>query len=112
MLGILVWAATASIVEDHETFGKSSVDLTRGAVVAIFERVSGRQFQVEHVPEPTLLSQFEGATDPMQKSFAALMLGCLRGDAMDMAAVVARFGIELTSVDDYARGVVATEPTT
>jgi hypothetical protein len=31
---------------------------------------------------------------------------------MDMAAVVARFGIELTSVDDYARGVVATEPTT
>ncbi len=81
-------------------------------VVAIFESLSGRQFQVEHVPEPALLSQFEGATDSMQKSFAALMLGYARGDAMDMAPVVAEFGIELTSVHDYARRVLATEPTT
>jgi hypothetical protein len=42
----------------------------------------------------------------MQKSFAALMLGCVYGDAMDMAPIVDQFGIELTSVDEYARSVM------
>ena len=61
-------------------------------VVARFERIGGRPFQLEHVPEPALLSQFQGATDSMQKSFAALMLGYLHGDAMNMAPVVDTFG--------------------
>src|ERR1017187_4766460 len=39
----------------------------------------------------------------MQKSFAGLMLGYLRGDAMNMASVVDTFGIKLTNVDEYAR---------
>ena len=42
----------------------------------------------------------------MQKSFAALMLGYLYGDAMDMKRVVDTYGIRLTSVDEYARSVV------
>jgi hypothetical protein len=42
----------------------------------------------------------------MQKTFAALMLGYSRGDAMNMAPVVDTFGIKLTSVNDYARGVL------
>ena len=42
----------------------------------------------------------------MQKSFAALMLGYLRGDAMNMASVVDTFGIKLTSVNDYAHHVL------
>ena len=75
-------------------------------VVARFERIGGRPFRLEHVPEPLLLSQFEGATDSMQKSFAALMLGYLHGDAMNMASVVNTFGIKLTNVDEYARSVL------
>ncbi|MGH9719774.1 MAG: hypothetical protein ACRD8O_06145 [Bryobacteraceae bacterium] len=59
----------------------------------------------------SLLSQFDAATDPMQKSFAALMLGYLRGDAMNMASVVDTFGIKLTSVNDYARRVLASAAT-
>ena len=31
-------------------------------------------FKVEHIPDETLRAQFEGATDSLQKSFAALML--------------------------------------
>ena len=42
----------------------------------------------------------------MQKSFAALMLGCVYGDAMTMAPVVEKFGIKLTSVEEYARSVL------
>jgi uncharacterized protein YbjT (DUF2867 family) len=75
-------------------------------VVARFERISGRTFKLDHVSEPALLSQFHGATDSMQKSFAALMLGYSYGDAMNMTPVVDTFGIKLTSVNDYARSVI------
>jgi uncharacterized protein YbjT (DUF2867 family) len=75
-------------------------------VVARFERIGGRPFRLEHVSEPALLSQFEGATDSLQKSFAALMLGYLYGDAMNTAQVVDTFGIKLTNVDEYARSVL------
>ena len=74
-------------------------------VVGLFEKIGGKAFKVEHVPEELLLAQFEGATDSMQKTFAALMLGSVRGDAMDMAAVAKEFGIKLASVDGYAQAV-------
>jgi uncharacterized protein YbjT (DUF2867 family) len=75
-------------------------------VVARFEKIGGRPFQLEHVPEQTLRAQFDGAADPMQKTFAGLMLGYVYGDAVDMAPVVKQFGIKLSSVDEYARGVL------
>jgi len=75
-------------------------------VVARFEKIGGRPFQLEHVPEQALRAQFDAATDPMQKTFAGLMLGYAYGDAIDMAPVVDQFGIHLTSVDDYARRVL------
>ena len=75
-------------------------------VVARFERISGTPFRLEHVSEQMLITQFEGATDPLQRSFAALMLGYLRGDAIDMTRVVDTFGIALSQVDEYARRVL------
>ena len=75
-------------------------------VVARFERICGRRFRLEHVPESTLLAQFEGAADSLQKSFAALMLGYAHGDAMNMAPVVDTFGVKLTSVTEYAQRVL------
>jgi uncharacterized protein YbjT (DUF2867 family) len=80
-------------------------------VVARFENIGGRPFRLEHVPEQALLAQFEGATDSLQKSFAALMLGYLRGDAMNMAPVVDTYGIKLTTIDEYARTVLGTAAT-
>jgi uncharacterized protein YbjT (DUF2867 family) len=80
-------------------------------VVAQFESVGGRRFQIEYVPEPTLRDQFDGATDSMQKSFAALMLGYARGDAMNVEPVVDVFGIRLTSINDYARSVLGVTAT-
>jgi hypothetical protein len=74
---------------------------------ARFERIGGRPFKLEHVPEPALLSQFQEATDSMQKSFAALMLGYLHGDAINMAPAVDTFALKLSNVDDYARSVLA-----
>jgi uncharacterized protein YbjT (DUF2867 family) len=75
-------------------------------VVARFERIGGRPFRLEHMPEEALRAQFDGAADPLQKSFAALMLGYSHGDAMDMAPVIETFGVKLCTVDEYARGVL------
>jgi uncharacterized protein YbjT (DUF2867 family) len=75
-------------------------------VVARFEKIGGRPFNLDHVPETILRAQFEQATDSMQKSFAALILGLSHGDAINMASIVDQFGIKLTSVDEYARGVL------
>ncbi len=74
--------------------------------VARFEEISGKPFKIEHVPEQTLRRQFEESVDSMQKSFAALMLGYLNGDAVNMTPIVKRFGIQLTSVREYARIVL------
>ena len=75
-------------------------------VVARFEKIGGRPFRLQHIPEPVLHSQFQEAKDSMQKSFAALSLGYLYGDAINMAPVVEKFAIQLSSVDDYARSVL------
>ena len=60
--------------------------LTPHEVVGRFETIGGTRFRV--------------------KSFAALMLGYWHGDAMEMTRVVETFGIKLSTVDDYARGVL------
>jgi uncharacterized protein YbjT (DUF2867 family) len=82
--------------------------LSQIEAAACFERIGGRAFKLDHVPEPMLRAQYEQATDPMQKSFAALMLGTAHGDAINMAPVVEQFGIKLTTVEQYARSVQET----
>jgi hypothetical protein len=73
---------------------------------AKFETIGCKQFQIEHVPEPVLRAQFDDATDSLQRSFAALMLGYAYGDGMNMSHIVEKFGITLSNVDTYARRVL------
>lgn len=75
-------------------------------VVARFEKIARRPFTIEHVPLEALHAQFEQVTDSLQKSFAGLMLGYASGDAMNMTPVQQEFGIDLTSVDQYALTVL------
>jgi hypothetical protein len=74
--------------------------------VALFEKIGGKPFTVEHIPAEALLAQFQAATDSMQKSFAALMLGSVNGDAMDMKQIADEFGMRLANVEGYARNVL------
>ena len=53
-------------------------------VVRLAEQVFGKTIVVQHVPEDALRAQHGAATDPLQQSFAALMLYYARGDAIDM----------------------------
>ncbi len=80
-------------------------------VVRIFEQESGRRFEIEHVPVEAIEAQLAGATNSLEKSFAALMLQCSRGDAIDMRPVLEKFPIRLTPMRDYAKQVVEVKAT-
>lgn len=83
--------------------------VTQHQVVAAFEEVSGRPFEVQHVPEEGLQAQWEGADDPLGKSMAAIMLDYAHGDVIEMDGTLARFPVPLTSIREYAAKVL-TQP--
>ncbi|MGI9066799.1 MAG: SDR family oxidoreductase [Pyrinomonadaceae bacterium] len=72
-------------------------------VVRIFEQVQGRAFEVQHVADEALLAQKKTATDPLQESFAALMLYYSAGNVIDMNETLRKLPVQLTSVKDYAQ---------
>lgn len=77
-------------------------------VTEIFEKTSGRSFEVEHVPVQVLEEQQRTAQDPMAQSFAGLMRCYAQGDSIDMRPLRQAFPIELTSVEAYAERVLGT----
>lgn len=87
-------------------FGGSAISPRE--VVRIFEEESGRPYAVQEVPQAALEAQWMGASDPMQRTFASLMLMCARGDEVPDGTIPTDFPRELTSVRDYARRVLAT----
>jgi uncharacterized protein YbjT (DUF2867 family) len=76
--------------------------------VKIFERVGGKPFEVTHVPVEAMQAQLAAAEDPLQKSFAGLMLAVAAGQVIDMRQATQDFHIKLKSVEEYARGVMVT----
>jgi len=79
--------------------------LSPAQVVRIFEQSSGRQYEIDHVPQEALEAQARAAASSLEKSFAALMLRLSRGDEIDMRSVLEKFPLQLSSVRDYARKV-------
>ncbi|EMR01243.1 NAD(P)H azoreductase [Cesiribacter andamanensis AMV16] len=71
-------------------------------VVQIFEEISGRPFELQHVPEESLMQQIATAQDSLQKTFSALMLSIAHGDPINMEKTLKEFPIRLTSVREYA----------
>jgi NADH dehydrogenase len=73
-------------------------------VVRIFEEALNKKFKVTHVPTESLQTQHR-SSDPLQKTFGALMLAYSEGDVVKQAAETARqHGVELHSVAEYASG--------
>jgi NADH dehydrogenase len=79
-------------------------------VVKIFEEVQGRKFTIEYVPVEALQHQKETAQDPLQESFAGLMLHYASGDRIDMRNLLRKIHVEMTSVKEYARQVSTASP--
>ena len=76
--------------------------LTPLEVVGVFEKARGRRFETEHVTEAMLEGQRAAASDPLQQSFAALMLAYAHGDAIDMKPTLEKMPLKLTSVREFA----------
>lgn len=75
--------------------------LSQIEVVEIFERALNASFRREFVTQESLEDQTK-STDPLQKTFAALMLAYAKGDVVDGAAVLAReHALSLRSVVEY-----------
>jgi uncharacterized protein YbjT (DUF2867 family) len=81
-------------------------------VVKIFEEQSGRPFELQYVPEQALRAQKESATDPLQQSFAGLMLTYAAGAEVPMDKTLEQFSLRLSSVNDYSRMVLKMESET
>lgn len=79
-------------------------------VVRVFEEKAGRKFTVQQVPEEALRAQMEGPADPLQRSFAALMLTYSAGCVIPMDQTAQEFGVELTPVSDYCNAVMEQVP--
>jgi NADH dehydrogenase len=75
-------------------------------VVSIFEEVAGRAFEKQFVPEEALQAQKAAARNPIEQTFADLMLGAARGDSIDMTETLQKFPLRLKSVRDYANTVL------
>ncbi len=71
-------------------------------VVHLFEQRLGHPIKLEYVPVDALASQHQ-SSDPVQKSFSALMLAYAAGDVIEDAVTNARkYRVELRTVSEYA----------
>lgn len=91
----------------HATLELGGPDpLTPLEVVTIFESIVQQRFAITHVLDSTLHLRYAGATDPMQRSLIALMMGVVRGDWIPMAGLLRQIPVRLTSVQEFARANV------
>jgi uncharacterized protein YbjT (DUF2867 family) len=76
-------------------------------VVQLAERITGRRFDVHHVPEYQLRAQYESASEPMTRTSAALLLYYAAGDVVDMAGPLRLFHVPpLRSVYEHLQSNV------
>lgn len=105
-------AQFAVLAVEHRSMRNATIELggpeaiSPLEVVRHFEQIGGRAFRVEHVDEVTLREQRAAATDPLQQSFAALMLTYANGDAIDMRQTLKTISARLVSVSEYARSTL------
>jgi uncharacterized protein YbjT (DUF2867 family) len=72
-------------------------------VVQIFEDLTGNKIDIELIPEEMLQIQKKNAQNPLEQSFAGIMLDYANGWIMDSGGLAKKLGIDLTSVQDFAK---------
>jgi uncharacterized protein YbjT (DUF2867 family) len=70
-------------------------------VVELFRKASGRSVQVQFQPEADLRTAFEAASDPLARSFAALMLSTAIGQTASSAEALDAIPVKLKQVRDF-----------
>lgn len=106
---IAVRSLDANLCKNRTIPVAGPANVTPLKVVRIFEHASGRTLAISHVGEEALVEKWRSATDPLEKTFAGLMLDYAEGCTMDMRETLSIFPIQLTSVEDYAAGMFGSE---
>lgn len=79
--------------------------------VRAFEEATGRKLALTEIPEAALDAQWQGATNPFEKSFSSLLLGMARGYPEKLDVPPPDLGIPtMTTVGEFARQRAATRP--
>jgi uncharacterized protein YbjT (DUF2867 family) len=77
-------------------------DLSQLEVVKLFESALGKQIRLDYVPVG-ILKEHYGSRDPLQKTFAALMLAYAAGDVvLNSVPTARRHGVHLRTLSEYA----------
>src|SRR5215813_5666024 len=84
-------------------------DLSVLDAVAIFEQESGQTFELQNVSDEALRAQMAAAPDSLSKAFSGLMIGLNEVGTIDMKETLRNFPIQLTSMREYARQMIAAE---
>jgi len=71
--------------------------------VKLFEEEFGKPFSVTQIPAHALEAQWKGTENPMEKSFASLMLGIARGFDAGMVPPFEKFPMQLTTPREFVR---------
>jgi len=105
-------ARMVALCLDHPQASNATIEfggptpVTLHEVVATFEEVSGRPFEMQHVPDEALVAAWEGSADPVAKSINALMVDFARGDVIEMDQTLATFPVQISTVAQYAAKVL------
>ncbi len=76
-------------------------------VVRMFEKLSGRRFEMQFAPEEQLQARKTAATNPAEQTFADLMLSAAHDDSIDMSDTFTKFQVHPKSVHEYAEIVTS-----
>src|SRR5215813_10506162 len=82
-------------------------DLSVMDAVEIFEQESGQTFELQNVPDEALRAQMAAAPDSLSKTFCGLMIRLNEVGTIDMKETLRNFPIQLTSVREYAKQMIA-----
>jgi hypothetical protein len=75
--------------------------------VRVFERAASRDFARQHIAEETLQENRRKAADPLELTFASLILDYAAGNVADPAEMLQIVPLQLTTVGDYAKHAMA-----
>jgi NADH dehydrogenase len=101
-------AAAESADAENETIAVGGPEaLSPHEVIRIFEGKAGRKFEIERLPETAIEQMRANAKNPIEETFAGLMLFCARGDEIEMRDTLRRYPRRLTTVREYADRVLA-----
>lgn len=76
-------------------------EITQREAVNLFEKATGKKFEVTVMPEESLEAQWMAAKDPFEKTFAALFLGVARGFDSGVNPPFEKFPMKMTPASQW-----------